>query len=98
MHIPIHSPWLPGYIDVAKTILIILTVTWLFLDGPCTSKAVKEKLACFLIDFLLACFAKQCSIMVKCMDCSAILPRVNFQAPFTACVTLDKLLRKWYGD
>ena len=25
MHIPVHSPWLPGYIDVLQTILIILT-------------------------------------------------------------------------
>ena len=35
MHIPVHSPWLPGYIDVAQTILIILTIAVLFPDRPC---------------------------------------------------------------
>ena len=28
-------PWLPGYLDVAQTILIILTMAGLFLDRPC---------------------------------------------------------------
>ena len=32
MHIPARSPWLPGYIDVAQTVLIILTVAGLFPD------------------------------------------------------------------
>ena len=32
MHIPVHSPWLPGYINVLQTILIILTMSGLFLD------------------------------------------------------------------
>ena len=36
-HIPVHSPWLPGYIDVTQTI-IILTMAQLFLDRPCISK------------------------------------------------------------
>ena len=30
---PVHSPWLPGYINVAPTILI-LTMSGLFLDRP----------------------------------------------------------------
>ena len=30
----VHSPWLPGYINVAQTILIILTMAGLFLDRP----------------------------------------------------------------
>ena len=30
MHIPVHSPWLPGYIDVVQTILIVLTMPGLF--------------------------------------------------------------------
>ena len=34
MRIPVHSPWLPGYIDVAQTILIILTMAGLFLYLP----------------------------------------------------------------
>ena len=36
-HIPVHSPWLPGYIDVVQTVLIILTMAGLFLDRPCTT-------------------------------------------------------------
>ena len=26
IHIPVHSPWLPGYISVMQTILVILTI------------------------------------------------------------------------
>ena len=36
MHIPVHSPWLPGYIDVEQTVFIILTMAELFLDRLCT--------------------------------------------------------------
>ena len=36
MHIPVHSPWLPGYIDVAQTVLLILTMAGLFQDRPHT--------------------------------------------------------------
>ena len=32
MHIPVHSPWLPGYTDVVQTVLVILTMAGLFLD------------------------------------------------------------------
>ena len=32
-YIPNHSPWLPGYIDVVQTILIILIMAGLFLDS-----------------------------------------------------------------
>ena len=34
MCIPVHSPWLPGYINVTQTFLIILTMDELFLDRP----------------------------------------------------------------
>ena len=34
MHIPIHCPWLPGYMGVTQTILIISTMVELFLDRP----------------------------------------------------------------
>ena len=34
MDVPVHSPWLSGYIDVAQTILIILTMAGFFLDRP----------------------------------------------------------------
>ena len=34
MRIPVNSPWLPGYIDVAQTILIILTMDGLLPDKP----------------------------------------------------------------
>ena len=32
MRIPVHSPWLPGYIDVVQTALVILTMAGLLLD------------------------------------------------------------------
>ena len=40
MRIPVHSPWLPGYIEVTQTILIILTMARLFPDRPriCTNR------------------------------------------------------------
>ena len=31
MCIPVHSPWLPGYIDVTQTVLVTLTMVGLFL-------------------------------------------------------------------
>ena len=31
MCIPVHSPWLPGYIDITQTILVILTMGGFFL-------------------------------------------------------------------
>ena len=34
MHIPVHSPRLPGYIDVKQTLLLILTTAGLFPDRP----------------------------------------------------------------
>ena len=34
MCIPVHSPWLPGYMDVTQTILIILIMAGLFPDRP----------------------------------------------------------------
>ena len=36
MCIPVHSPWLPGSIDVMQTLLIILTMAGLFPDRPRT--------------------------------------------------------------
>ena len=32
--IPVHSPWLPGYMEVRQTVLAILTMAGLFLDRP----------------------------------------------------------------
>ena len=32
VHIPVHSPWLPGYINVTQNVLVILTMAGLFLD------------------------------------------------------------------
>ena len=37
----VHSPWLPGYINVAQTILVILIMAELFLDRPHISKILK---------------------------------------------------------
>ena len=34
MCIPVNSPWLPGYIDIAQTVLVPLTMTGLFPDRP----------------------------------------------------------------
>ena len=34
MRVPVHSPWLPGHIDVTQTILITLTMAALFPDRP----------------------------------------------------------------
>ena len=34
MCIPVHSPWLPGCMDVTQTILVILTMAGLFPDRP----------------------------------------------------------------
>ena len=34
MHIPVHSPWLPGYINDAQAVPITLTMAGLFLDRP----------------------------------------------------------------
>ena len=39
MCIPVHSPWLPGYIEVAQTVLIMLTMVGLFLDRPHKSES-----------------------------------------------------------
>ena len=38
MGIPVHSPWLPGYKDVAQTVLIILTMAGPFPVRPHTSQ------------------------------------------------------------
>ena len=35
MCIWVHYPWLPGYIDVVQTVLIMLKMAGLFLDRPC---------------------------------------------------------------
>ena len=34
MCIPVHSPWLPGNINVVQTVLIVLAMAGLFLDRP----------------------------------------------------------------
>ena len=39
MRVPVHSPWLPGHIDVAQTVLVILAMVGHFLDRlhiPCS--------------------------------------------------------------
>ena len=33
--IPVHSPWLPGHVNVMQTVFIILTMAGLFPDRPC---------------------------------------------------------------
>ena len=34
MCIPVHSPWLPGYIDISQTVFIMLTMAGHFPDRP----------------------------------------------------------------
>ena len=34
MCIPVHSPWLPGYVNIVQTVLVTLTVDGLFPDRP----------------------------------------------------------------
>ena len=41
MRIPVHSPWLPGYIHVAQNVLIIVTMAGLFPDRPHILKEIK---------------------------------------------------------
>ena len=33
-HSPVHSPWLPGYMDATQTILVVLTMAGNFPDRP----------------------------------------------------------------
>ena len=40
MRIPVYSPWIPGYINVTQTIIIVLTVGGFFLDRPCTYQSM----------------------------------------------------------
>ena len=35
MPISVHSPWMPGYINITQTILVILTMAGLFVDRHC---------------------------------------------------------------
>ena len=48
MHILVYSTWLPGYIDVMQTILIILTMAELFLDKPPMLEYTKMILKCYI--------------------------------------------------
>ena len=34
MCVPVHSPWLLGYVNVVQTVLVILTMAGLFVDRP----------------------------------------------------------------
>ena len=43
MQIPGHSHWLPGYMDVTQTVLVILTIAGLFPDRPCILKWISMK-------------------------------------------------------
>ena len=47
MHIPVHSPWLPGYIRVRQTVLIILRMAGLFLDKPDSILPISPSISCF---------------------------------------------------
>ena len=55
MHIPVHAPWLPGYIDVTQTVVVIRTMLGFFWTdlvcvGVCMCVYIcLEKLQTFLI-------------------------------------------------
>ena len=51
MHIPVHSPWLPGYINATEIIFVILTMVGLFPDRLIS--CIKNNFLFFLIVFLL---------------------------------------------
>ena len=55
MHIPGHSPWLPGYIDVTQTVLIILTMVGHFLDRPHVPIKLLQKSFLFICDLFPKC-------------------------------------------
>ena len=50
MCIPVHSPWLSGYIDVEQTVVVITTMGGLFPDSPhtCTPKLIQKNIECKL--------------------------------------------------
>ena len=43
VHIPIYSPWLPGYIDTTQTVLIICTMVRLFPDKHLYMQRERER-------------------------------------------------------
>ena len=47
MCIPVHCPWLRGYIDVVQTILVILTMAGLFLDRTCIYIYIKPNMSSY---------------------------------------------------
>ena len=59
LHIPVHSPWLPGYMDVVQNILVILTRVGLPLgasieDRPCIYLQ-RSKSFYIHINFIVSC-------------------------------------------
>ena len=44
MCIPVHSPWLPGHIDIVQTVLSILTMAGLFLERSHVPSIKADKL------------------------------------------------------
>ena len=64
MNIPVHSPWLPGYIDVTQTVLIVWAMSGIFPDKP---SIPKELCLAIPLPFILSrniycfCWARNCS-------------------------------------
>ena len=54
MRIPVHSPWLPGYICMIQVTLIILTTTCLFPDRPHVCSTCR-------LTFSLSIWGKECT-------------------------------------
>ena len=58
MCIPGHSPWLPGYMSVTGTILVILTMAVLLSNRPCVSHmshCLNLKCTTCWLDILICC-------------------------------------------
>ena len=84
MHTPVHSPWLPGYINVVQTILIILTMAGLFLDRPhCICLLLKTLYSAdnqsIHEEFTCICNSTQCTQMQSSLNIcmSKIIPTSN---------------------
>ena len=93
MSIPVHSPWVPGYIDAVQAVLVILTMAGLFLDTSRTSRSGIAELYVNSMFFLRKCptvFKSGCTILHPQHQCTRLtnfstsLPRL-----FSSCVCVN---------
>ena len=65
MHIPVHSPWLPAYINVTQTILVISTMIEVFLDRPYILTWLFIRLIFSICNFYNIIFPKRASFATR---------------------------------